>query len=291
MSTQLPPELVDIIISEFWYSEPPSKDRTAFMRACPLINNLWKDVFARIASRDIYLPTVPYLVYLSSIIRTDNSVIYRHFLPSSTRTMNCCVGLTESTSDSAMEPYAVLCSLPNHIGFRRCFPNLHQINLKINYRIQRGLSTFALRHHQLVRTRISIHLDKAPTQLSVIPLDWDIILEHPDAEYVRNDCYWSMFVREAISAMAPGVLCCIWRPSFPDIISNSAYEDDLMRFYGHVLLSERRGDVQDINYRFRKAARRPLGLWAILAEVYEDIRELFDEPRLAHSYWKPILAE
>ncbi len=259
MSTQLPPELVDIIISEFWYSEPPSKDRIAFMRACPLINNLWKDVFARIASRDIYLPTEPYLVYLSTIIRTDKSVIYRHFLPGSTRTMNCCVGLTESTSDSAMEPYAVLCSLPHHSGFRRCFPNLHQINLKINYCIQHGLSTFALSNHQLVRTRVSIHLDKASTQLSVIPVDWDIIVEHPDAEYVDNDHYWSMFVREAIWAMAPGVLCCIWRPSFPDIISNSTYKDDLMCFYGHILLSERRGDVQDINYHFRKAARRPLG--------------------------------
>ncbi len=34
-----------------------------------------------------------------------------------------------------------------------------------------------------------------------------------------------------------------------------------------------------------------LGLWAILAGVYEDIRGLFDKHRLARSYWKSILAE
>ncbi len=130
--------------------------------------------------------------------------------------------------------------------------------LKINYCIQHGLSTFALSNHQLVRTRVSIHLDKASTQLSVIPVDWDIIVEHPDAEYVDNDHYWSMFVREAIWAMAPGVLCCIWRPSFPDIISNSTYKDDLMCFYGHILLSERR----------RRCARYQLSLPEGCAETF-----------------------
>ncbi|PBK83850.1 hypothetical protein ARMGADRAFT_1018784 [Armillaria gallica] len=140
MSTQPPPELVDIVISEFWCSEPPSKDRIAFMKTCSLINSLWKDAFARIASRNIYLPTVAYLVYLSSVIGAKKSVIYHRFLPKSTRTLNCHVDLTKSTCDSAMEPYVVLCSLPNRIGFRKCFPGLHQINLEISYRIQGGLS-------------------------------------------------------------------------------------------------------------------------------------------------------
>ncbi|PBK71323.1 hypothetical protein ARMSODRAFT_1083533 [Armillaria solidipes] len=262
MSTQLPPELVDIVISEFWCSEPPSKDRIAFMKACPLINSLWKDTFARIASRDIYLPTVAYLVYLSSIIGANKSVIYHRFLPKSTRTINCHVDLTKSTSDSAMEPYAVLCSLPNHIGFRKCFPGLHQINLEISYRIQGGLSKFVLFHRQLIRTHVSIYLDKATTQLSVVPVDWHIIAEHPEADYIRGritDGYWCMFLSEAISAMAPGMLRCIRSSSFKNIVSNSTYKNDLMFFYGHFLLFEKRGDVQDINYRFRKAARRPSG--------------------------------
>lgn len=78
---QFPFELVEIIISEFWYSEHPSDDRIAIMTGCPLVCSLWRDTYASITSRDIYVPTVSYLFYLCSIIRSQKSAIYRPFLP------------------------------------------------------------------------------------------------------------------------------------------------------------------------------------------------------------------
>ncbi len=64
---QLPFELVEIIISEFWYAKHPSDDSIVFMTRCSLICSLWRDVYASITSRDIYVPIVRYLFYLSSI--------------------------------------------------------------------------------------------------------------------------------------------------------------------------------------------------------------------------------
>ncbi|PBK88880.1 hypothetical protein ARMGADRAFT_345011 [Armillaria gallica] len=121
---QLPFELVEIIISGFWYSEHPSDDRIAFMTGCPLVCSLWRDTYAGITSRDIYVPTVSYLFYLCSIIRSQKSAIYRPFLPESTCAITCYVDLIKSDSDSSMFPYLVFCHIPNDVGFRKCFPNI-----------------------------------------------------------------------------------------------------------------------------------------------------------------------
>ncbi|KAK0246029.1 hypothetical protein EDD85DRAFT_42511 [Armillaria nabsnona] len=154
-NTQLPFELVEIIISEFWHSEHATDDRIAFMTACPLINSLW---------RDIYVPTVPYLFYLCSIIHSQKSSIYRPFLSKSTRSITCHVNLFKSNSDSAMFPYLVFCHLPNFAGFRKCFPDIQYIHLETKlvpepYPGPRKLS------HRLIRTRVYIRLDQATTQL------------------------------------------------------------------------------------------------------------------------------
>ncbi|KAK0478747.1 hypothetical protein IW261DRAFT_1564822 [Armillaria novae-zelandiae] len=180
--TQLPSELVEIIISEFWHSEHASADRVLFMTACPLISSLWRDVYVNITSRDIYVPTVSYLRYLSSVIRCKRSKIYGHFLPESTLTMTCYVDLTESDRDAAMHPYSVFCSMPNYIGFRKCFPNMKHIYLELRFRINSGLY---LHRGQLTRTRVSIGLDKAAAALSILPVDWCIsVSDAPDIDEV-----------------------------------------------------------------------------------------------------------
>ncbi|KAK0225563.1 hypothetical protein IW262DRAFT_1356743, partial [Armillaria fumosa] len=209
MSGQLPPELVHAIISEFWYSEHSSNDRILFMKTCPLINSLWKDVFAYIASRDVFVPTNEYLFYLSSIIHNNDSSIYGLHLPHSTRTITCHVDLIDTTKDAAQEPYTTLSVLPNYIGFRKCFPNLTRLVLEIRYYIRRGFFCLILDHHQIIRTRISIKLDQATTQPSVLPVDWEITAHDPEPEYIRGeyaDSNWKMFLRDARTAMAPTAL-------------------------------------------------------------------------------------
>ncbi|KAK0195039.1 hypothetical protein F5146DRAFT_269613 [Armillaria mellea] len=124
---QLPPELVYIVISELWYSESSSEDRVALMKTCPLINSLWMDIFAQITSRDIFVPTGRYLLYLSSIIRNNDSLIYHARLPHSTHTITCHVDLVEENKDATQEPYTTLSKMPNYIDFRKCFPNITKI--------------------------------------------------------------------------------------------------------------------------------------------------------------------
>ncbi|KAK0448760.1 hypothetical protein EV421DRAFT_1733012 [Armillaria borealis] len=252
-SPQLPAELVNIIILDFWYSEHSSEDRIIFMTACPLLSRIWKDVFGSIISQDIHVPNEGYLLYLSSIIRNNNSLIYRFHLPHSLRTITCDVDLVDTTRDAAQEPYTILSNLPNFIGFRKCFPNLTKVTLEIKYRVRGRCFRFILSQQQIIQTRISIALDQATTQFSVLPVDWEIIAYkpcHPDPD--RN---WEMFLEDVTRCMAPGALSCFREISFQDMLSQSTYVNGIRRFSGHYNHTEWEGDVRGINRRFVKAAQ------------------------------------
>ncbi len=258
-STQLPFELVEIIISEFWYAEHASADRILFMTACPLISCLWRDVYAYVTSRDIYIPTVPYLLYLSSIIRSKWSKIYRHFLPESTLTMTCYVDLTESDKDAAMHPYSVFCSVPNYIGFRKCFPNMKHTHLKISFCINSGLYIHC---GQLTRTRVSIGLDKAAA-LSILPVDWCIaVSDAPDIDEVdfNNICNtWDILLMNITHDMVQRPCwdsgCIAWH-SYGPVMKDSTCYEGVRCFQNRIYFPERKGDLWDINYLFSKAARK-----------------------------------
>ncbi|KAK0205890.1 hypothetical protein DFS33DRAFT_1272479 [Desarmillaria ectypa] len=283
-SPEIPTELIEAVSSEFWYSGSSSKDRITFMKTCSLINNLWKAVFAQIPSRDIYVPTVAYLVHFSAIICTNSSIIYCSDLPYSARTITCHVDLTETTDEAAMEPYSVLASLPNHSGFRRCFPSIGQMDFEVNYRIRGGWHESILCLQQLIRTRISIALDQAMTQLSVLPVDWHIIAENQEVDHVRGvvaDVHWVTFLSEVTLAVAPGMLCCIRKVPFKETVLNSTYVGGLLHFRGHAFLVEKNG-------RFAYFFER---LWTLLDEVYEDAKGTINPPGSVYSCWKTILGE
>ncbi|KAK0210911.1 hypothetical protein DFS33DRAFT_338191 [Desarmillaria ectypa] len=129
-----PPEIVDLIVSEFWNSTIPSKDRIHFMATCPLINSVWQDIYAAHSSQDVYIPTVKYLQsYLCAIIQSQQSVIYGNRLPSSVRTMTCYVDLTQPDEEAAKDAYVLLTNLPNFIGFRVCFTSLRQLSFNLQF--------------------------------------------------------------------------------------------------------------------------------------------------------------
>ncbi|KAK0443533.1 hypothetical protein EV421DRAFT_1804265 [Armillaria borealis] len=166
---QLPFELVEIIISEFWYSEHPTADRIAFMTGCPRICCLWRDVYASITPRDIYVPSIRYLFYLSSIIRSKKSSICRPFLSKSTLHHHL----------SSMFAYIMFCHMPNFSGIRKCFLNIQYIHLEI--KVLPGIFRPRGVDDQLIRTQVSIKLDQAKTRLglSVFPVDWCITIDDP----------------------------------------------------------------------------------------------------------------
>ncbi|KAK0206038.1 hypothetical protein DFS33DRAFT_1311885 [Desarmillaria ectypa] len=295
MDNQIPFELVEAIISEFWFAEHASEDRIAFMTSCPLISTVWRDVYARVISRDIYVPTLNYLFHLCSIIRSTKSAIYRFSLPESTRTITCHVDLVKSNNDVAMHPYSVLCSLPNYTGFRKCFPNIQYIHLQIRFRIGSGRPFLSRR--QLVRTRVSIAFNESTMRLSVLPVDWHVAVDDPpdNEEYdpFRLLMTWSVFLVEYTCDM---VQCCsqfmsIWSsPSVTSAATDSTYSEGVRYFSNRIRFQEREGDLWDINYRFRKAAGRPTNLKNIFSDLYEDVLWALKGPTAIENHmWRSIL--
>ncbi|KAK0217062.1 hypothetical protein IW262DRAFT_167080 [Armillaria fumosa] len=291
-STQLPFELVEIIISEFWYSEHDSDVRIAFMTGFPLVCSLWRDVYASITSRDIYVPTVRYLFYLSSIIRSKNSSIYRPFLRESTRTITCYVNAID-LNDSAMFPYIAFCHMPNYVGFRKCFPNIQSIHLQIKFipRLDRpreeedeeedegdededlladccsppeacrGLDD------QIIRTQVSIRLDQARTKtgLSVLPIDWYISIDNPldidEVDPSELEETWTTL----LSTLSFDMHQCSWKGvsfnnnrSHSSAAKGSTCSDGTRHFHHRTHTKEQFQDLWGINHRFWKAARPPV---------------------------------
>ncbi|KAK0457138.1 uncharacterized protein EV420DRAFT_542016 [Desarmillaria tabescens] len=271
---QLPFELVEIIVSEFWYSEHTSDDRITFMTACPLISRLWRDIYAHITSRNIYVPTVPYLFYLCSTIHSQKSSIYRPFLPESTRTITCHVDLLKSNSDSAMFPYVVLCDLPNYTGFRKCFPNIQYIHLET-----KSLpGPYCRLSHRLIRTRLSIRLDQATTQRDDLPVDWCITVDDPpdigevDPSILERS--WMSFLCEVVCDMNQyswRLRCMFDMSSHFSAAKSSTCSGRVRSFHGRTCCEERSKDMWGINHRFWKAGRTCTSLKTFFSDLYDEL--------------------
>ncbi|PBK67589.1 hypothetical protein ARMSODRAFT_1086095 [Armillaria solidipes] len=129
--TTLPPELVEIIVYELWYSEMPSSVRKLFMATCPRIDRTWKAVYAPIASRDMYITNLAFIDYLCDIA-VRKSIIYHDFIPQLTRTITCFVDLRENVKErAAKKVYRYLIALPNILGFRALFPLVQYISFQL----------------------------------------------------------------------------------------------------------------------------------------------------------------
>ncbi|KAK0495304.1 hypothetical protein EDD18DRAFT_1106524 [Armillaria luteobubalina] len=250
---ELPPELVDIIIAQFWYSELPSNDRITFMTACPLVNITWRDVYARVTSRDIHVPTVAYLLYLPFLVSWkpwSTSAVYGDFSPDSVRTITCYVDLTSSKNDAAKDPYSALCNLPNYLGFRRCFPNLEQINLGIKFRaVWYWNGSFS---RQLFQTRLSINLRQATSELSLLPVEWSIAVHCPPKTYEDPP-----IIAHILEGITTDMVQLRHTLPISAVIKESTYHHGARHFQNEFCITEKRGDVRFINYYLGAAASRP----------------------------------
>ncbi|PBL03855.1 hypothetical protein ARMGADRAFT_36546 [Armillaria gallica] len=270
---ELPPELVDIIIAEFWYSELPSQDRITFMTTCPLINTTWRDVYARITSRDIYVPTVAYLLYLASIICCklwpNNSAVYGDLSPDSTRTITCYVDLTNSSDDAAKDPYSAFCNMPNYLGFRLCFPNIEHINLEMKFRIEWYCNSSFSR--QLFRTRVSIKLGQATSELSVLPVDWNIAIHCPPDVDKVCPITAEIFRRPILEGITMDMVQRCHTISISPAEDGSTYHHGTHHFHNQFCIEEKRGDVRSINLHIGCASHHRARSWKlkdILSEIY-----------------------
>ncbi|KAK0459001.1 uncharacterized protein EV420DRAFT_345461 [Desarmillaria tabescens] len=130
--TTIPPELVEIIVYEFWHSEMPSSVRQSFMTTCPLVDRTWKAIYAPIASQDLYITNLASIDYLCDIAYLKNSIIYHDLIPRLTSTITCLVDLREYAKErAAKRVYRYLITLPNIRGFQALFPLVQYISFQL----------------------------------------------------------------------------------------------------------------------------------------------------------------
>ncbi|KAK0457745.1 uncharacterized protein EV420DRAFT_1748482 [Desarmillaria tabescens] len=193
--TTLPPELVDIIVHEIWYSDMPSYIRKSFMTTCPRINRMWKAVYAPIASRDMYITNLAFLDYLCAIAHRQKSIIYHNFIPQLTRTITCFIDLREDERETAVKKvYRYLFGLPNIRGFDALFPHIPYISFQLTWigigpdsRLQflRGIPIRA-RYDRYLSNACSPDCPRWKTQMDVY-----IVMTDPDPSAAIPDSIWS----------------------------------------------------------------------------------------------------
>ncbi|PBK65781.1 hypothetical protein ARMSODRAFT_1087042 [Armillaria solidipes] len=198
--TTFPPELVEIIVRDAWYSAMPSYIRKSFMTTCPRINRTWKAAYAPIASRDMYITNLAWLDYLCDISHARKSIIYHDFIPRLTRSITCFVDLRENEREGvAKAVYRYLVALPNILGFQALFSRIHYISFQLVWigtgqdpllrsfrgiliyaRYDRFLSNTSPHHHDLRwvgKTRMDVYFSMMARDSPVHDvIDWSFTL-------------------------------------------------------------------------------------------------------------------
>ncbi|KAK0456275.1 hypothetical protein EV421DRAFT_43649 [Armillaria borealis] len=207
--------------------------------------------------------------------QTQKSSIYRPFLSKSTRSITCHVNLLKSNSDSAMFPYLVFCHLPNFAGFRKCFPDIQYIHLETKLLPEPYCGPWKL-SHRLIRTRVSIKLDQATTQLGDLPIDCVFEMS------------WMTFLCEVICDMTQysWMLRYMFDTSTHfSAVKSSTCSGSARSFHGRACCEERSKDLWGINHRFQKAGRTSTSFKTFFSDLYDELcRDDFREVKL--PLWK-----
>ncbi|KIY47545.1 hypothetical protein FISHEDRAFT_74482 [Fistulina hepatica ATCC 64428] len=165
----VPVELVEEIISTVWQSFDFSGDQRMFMLSCPRVCRLWCAIYASISARDIYVVQASFVPYISWVVKSGHSAIYRDLLScrrSHARTMTCLVNLGTSLDDPAMNAYIALASVGEFTGLRACFPNLHTLYFHTIFPCR---TTFCsnFRHH-VAHAKVSVFLRQSRVHLDIV---------------------------------------------------------------------------------------------------------------------------
>ncbi len=254
--TTLPPELVEMIVSEAWHSDMPSFIRTSFMTTCPSINRTWKAAFAPIASRDIYIPNLAYIYYLCDIARDGKSIIYHDFIPRLARTLTCFVDFDRHAREMAViKVYHYLLFLPNDIGFITLFPHVPYISFVLwwtNTVTQHRNIPICVRYHRYM-SLCPIYNDycrpEGKTQLEVY-----VFLIDPDT----SQCIQYPISFYDLSHSTLGNLL------FMNTHDNHLASLDGSRHFHKIPYGyDKEGSIEDINRRLWMASKGPRSTWVV----------------------------
>ncbi|KAK7457159.1 hypothetical protein VKT23_010459 [Stygiomarasmius scandens] len=213
-NVEIPLEIIEKIIRTLWTSSNlSSSDRILFMTTCPLLNKTWKSEFSRIASRDVCIPRLGYLLYLTNLTWNSKlrpnptSLIYnQHTLRNHAQSISFAVDLrSPSGRDTCTENvYWYFTNFRCWLGLRRYFPSLQQLRWQVAVYAPRHLWTLAERP-QVVYTQIILELsnndddwDKEPVgaecwrkeQPTALPVQINVTIQDPDAYLGVTDALW-----------------------------------------------------------------------------------------------------
>ncbi|KAK0466224.1 uncharacterized protein EV420DRAFT_1510630 [Desarmillaria tabescens] len=260
MST-LPPELVELIIYDIWHSEMLSWCRQSFMTTCPQINRTWKDIFASIASRDMYITNLGYLYYLCDVARCRNSIIYDD-LSRQTRTITCFVDLLqEEFGDDKV--FSILANLPNDVGFRALFPLAELIFFELRWIGGTRLANDELEVYDLpIHLRCCRYLSKSTQKNEEVRLDVCVSITDPDPFSRLYRSNWSS------TFLALRTICIP-----PKLVSSVLPYDGhaksgALHFRQTVYVHQSKGDLEGINLHLWMAAKQVHGFRCLASPFY-----------------------
>ncbi|SJL15776.1 uncharacterized protein ARMOST_19281 [Armillaria ostoyae] len=250
----LPPELVQQIIYDIWHSETPSWMRQSFMTTFPRINRTWNNVYAPIASRDIYITSLAHLYYLCDVACCQTSVIYGELIPRLTRTITCFVDRGQDSKTSgdrvANKMYDILIKLPNDVGFRALFPLVEFISFELRWIYHdRGTKYRPLEIRSLPRVRCHRYLYQSARM----------------GEDARMEIHISITCDSWISGFSPCTFLALRDKGVPaKMLSSSSgppyCRPDLFRssehYYQDAYVRQLKGDLKSINRRLCMTAER-----------------------------------
>ncbi|KAK0235371.1 hypothetical protein EDD85DRAFT_938554 [Armillaria nabsnona] len=148
-----------------------------------------------------------------------------------------------------------------------------------------------LRLDRLAIFHQSALLEQANPQLCVLPVDWSIIVDDPpNVEEVgfafRLGGSWSRILSQIAFDMVQSGQSFreIWfTASIYSAVDGSVYQEGARHFHGQVFIKEKKGDLRDINNRFRKAARTPWSLKSIFSRIHDDLDVIFNSDNAVES--------
>ncbi|SJL00548.1 uncharacterized protein ARMOST_03861 [Armillaria ostoyae] len=245
-----PPELVEIIVQEIWHSEMPSVVRRSFMKTCPQINRTWKAVYAPIASRDIYIPSLAYIYYLCGIAGRQKSVIYYDLIPRLTRAITCFVDCRENAGESVVKQvYALLMWLPNDAGLRALFPQVPCISFETSWiGGAQVMADFQVTHGPLIHIRYDRFLSQ-PREDRCTRMDAHVSVT--DLNPSRGGCWKSVLFELHDAGL------CLPRLR---LLSQRSVCSGVLYSHQTTYVSEFQGDLKAINWSLWMASKRPHGL-------------------------------
>ncbi|KAK0497744.1 hypothetical protein EDD18DRAFT_117631 [Armillaria luteobubalina] len=161
--TQLPSEVLEIIITEFWHSENTLFISRSILEGCIRLCHFSRHLLSN-SSLSSVSPLHCSLQTFSNLLPFSPRIYPYHDL--------LCRSHGISQGRRHLHPYPILGSMPNYIEFR----------------IDSGLYSH---RGQITRTRVSIGLDKAAAAPSVLPVDWCMAVNdapHIDQEDDNSVC-------------------------------------------------------------------------------------------------------